>query len=75
MAAAAAAAALSPPAAAGAGAGAGAAAAEGVLEGMPRLLRGLDSHKDQTYFLASVQPAALRRVLFPVGHLPVRGLL
>ena len=41
-------------------------------EGVPRLLRGLDTHKDQTYFLASVLPAALRRVLFPVGHLPVR---
>ena len=40
--------------------------------GVPRLLRGLDHHKDQTYFLASVQPAALRRVLFPVGHLQVR---
>ena len=35
------------------------------------LLRGADHEKDQTYFLASVQPAALRRVLFPVGHLQV----
>ncbi|EFN55599.1 hypothetical protein CHLNCDRAFT_35486 [Chlorella variabilis] len=33
------------------------------------LLRGADRLKDQSYFLASVQPAALRRVLFPVGHL------
>ena len=32
-----------------------------------QLLRGVDHHKDQTYFLASVQPEALRRVLFPVG--------
>ena len=37
-----------------------------------QLLRGADSAKDQTYFLASVQPRALRRVLFPVGHLQVR---
>ncbi|PRW33801.1 tRNA 2-thiouridine(34) synthase isoform B [Chlorella sorokiniana] len=57
-------------AAAAAAAAAGAAGAAAGGEGVPRLLRGLDSHKDQTYFLASVQPAALRRVLFPVGHLP-----
>lgn len=38
-------------------------------DGLPQLLRGADTRKDQTYFLASVQPAALRRVLFPVGHL------
>ncbi|KAL4436704.1 hypothetical protein ABPG75_003843 [Micractinium tetrahymenae] len=37
--------------------------------GPPQLLRGADHGKDQTYFLASVQPAALRHVLFPVGHL------
>lgn len=58
-----------------AGAPAGAAAAPATAAaggaGVPRLLRGLDHQKDQTYFLASVQPAALRRVLFPVGHLPV----
>lgn len=41
--------------------------------GPPQLLRGADLHKDQTYFLASVQPAALRHVMFPVGHLKVRG--
>lgn len=41
---------------------------------LPRLLRGVDHHKDQTYFLASVQPHALRRVLFPVGHLQVCSL-
>lgn len=37
--------------------------------GAPRLLRGVDALKDQTYFLATVQPGALRRVLFPVGDL------
>lgn len=32
-----------------------------------QLLKGLDPSKDQTYFLASIQPQALERVLFPVG--------
>jgi tRNA-specific 2-thiouridylase len=41
--------------------------------GAPSLLRGVDAAKDQTYFLASVRAAALRRVLFPVGHLQVGG--
>lgn len=35
-----------------------------------RLLRGVDDNKDQTYFLATVDPAMLERVLFPVGALP-----
>ncbi len=34
-----------------------------------RLLRAADENKDQTYFLWAVPPAALSRVLFPVGHL------
>lgn len=69
---------LAPPAgsgdtdAAAAAAAAAGATAEAAAGGLPRLLRGADHRKDQTYFLASVQPAALRRVLFPVGHLQVR---
>ena len=35
----------------------------------PRLLRAADENKDQTYFLATVEPATLERVLFPVGGL------
>lgn len=38
--------------------------------GGTRLLRGRDDGKDQTYFLATVEPAMLERVLFPVGELP-----
>ena len=37
--------------------------------GGPRLLRAADPGKDQTYFLATVERAALARVLFPVGGL------
>ena len=33
------------------------------------LLRGIDSNKDQTYFLAQVKKEALENVLFPVGDL------
>ena len=33
------------------------------------LLRGIDSNKDQTYFLAQVKEEALENVLFPVGGL------
>ena len=33
------------------------------------LLRGIDSNKDQTYFLAQVKKEALQNVLFPVGGL------
>ena len=33
------------------------------------LLRGIDSNKDQTYFLAQVNKEALENVLFPVGDL------
>jgi tRNA-specific 2-thiouridylase len=35
-----------------------------------RLLRAADANKDQTYFLAAVEPAQLQQVLFPVGELP-----
>ncbi len=33
------------------------------------LLRGVDSNKDQTYFLSQISQAQLRKSLFPVGHL------
>ncbi|WP_372612359.1 tRNA 2-thiouridine(34) synthase MnmA [Halomonas sp.] len=35
----------------------------------PRLLKGLDPHKDQSYFLHAVPEAAIARTLFPVGDL------
>jgi tRNA-uridine 2-sulfurtransferase len=34
-----------------------------------RLLKGLDPHKDQSYFLHAMPGAALARTLFPIGHL------
>ncbi|MBR4178408.1 MAG: tRNA 2-thiouridine(34) synthase MnmA [Bacilli bacterium] len=34
-----------------------------------RLLRGIDSNKDQTYFLSQVSKEQLKDVLFPIGHL------
>lgn len=37
--------------------------------GNPRLLRGLDHHKDQAYFLWGLPPALLPRLLFPLGEL------
>ncbi|KAK8799659.1 hypothetical protein WA158_006207 [Blastocystis sp. Blastoise] len=36
----------------------------------PRLLKGLDSTKDQSYFLCEVPGHSFERVLFPVGSLP-----
>lgn len=36
----------------------------------PQLIRGSDRIKDQTFYLASISEASLRRVLFPIGHLP-----
>lgn len=35
-----------------------------------QLLKGFDPDKDQTYFLYTVKENILRKVLFPVGHLP-----
>jgi tRNA-uridine 2-sulfurtransferase len=35
----------------------------------PRLLRGLDRNKDQSYFLWGLPPELLHRLDFPVGHL------
>lgn len=37
------------------------------VAGRPRLLRGADPDKDQSYFLAAVPEAALARTLFPLG--------
>ena len=34
-----------------------------------KLLRGIDSNKDQTYFLSQVKKDQLTNVLFPIGHL------
>ncbi len=34
-----------------------------------RLLKGLDPNKDQSYFLHAMPAEALRRTLFPIGHL------
>ncbi len=39
------------------------------VTGKPRLLRGKDSGKDQSYFLAGLSLAQLERAYFPVGHL------
>jgi tRNA-specific 2-thiouridylase len=38
-------------------------------DGAPRLLRGADRGKDQSYFLAGIARTALGRVLFPLGGL------
>ncbi|BCB07177.1 tRNA-specific 2-thiouridylase MnmA [Vreelandella venusta] len=42
---------------------------QGVRGGRPRLLKGMDSNKDQSYFLHAVPEAAIARTLFPVGEL------
>ncbi|WP_276322277.1 tRNA 2-thiouridine(34) synthase MnmA [Vreelandella neptunia] len=42
---------------------------QGMREGRPRLLKGLDGNKDQSYFLHAVPEAAIARTLFPVGEL------
>ena len=34
------------------------------------LIRAVDHHKDQTYFLTAVKGEVFNRVLFPIGHLP-----
>ncbi|MCE8019534.1 tRNA 2-thiouridine(34) synthase MnmA [Halomonas sp. MCCC 1A11036] len=41
----------------------------GVRHGRPRLLKGIDANKDQSYFLHAVPEAAIARTLFPVGEL------
>ncbi|QPI65207.1 tRNA 2-thiouridine(34) synthase MnmA [Vreelandella venusta] len=42
---------------------------QGVRGGRPRLLKGVDNNKDQSYFLHAVPEAAIARTLFPVGEL------
>ncbi|AOM00553.1 tRNA 2-thiouridine(34) synthase MnmA [Cobetia marina] len=41
----------------------------GVRDGRARLLKGLDTNKDQSYFLHAVPESAIARTLFPVGEL------
>ncbi len=41
-----------------------------VQDGSYRLARGEDENKDQSYFLYTLKEKILKRVLFPVGHLP-----
>ncbi|WP_447895490.1 tRNA 2-thiouridine(34) synthase MnmA [Vreelandella sp. GE22] len=41
----------------------------GEYDGRPRLLKGLDRNKDQSYFLHAVPEAAIAKTLFPVGEL------
>ncbi len=38
----------------------------------PRLLKGIDAEKDQSYFLFTMTDSQLRRVLFPIGALTKR---
>ncbi len=35
----------------------------------PQLLKGLDPHKDQSYFLYTLGVPQLKKVLFPIGHM------
>jgi tRNA-specific 2-thiouridylase len=39
-------------------------------DGETLLLRGIDSNKDQTYFLHTLSPQQLSKAMFPIGHLP-----
>ncbi|MFD2612620.1 tRNA 2-thiouridine(34) synthase MnmA [Paenibacillus gansuensis] len=39
-------------------------------DGEFRLLRGVDSNKDQTYFLNALNQYQLSKAMFPIGHLP-----
>lgn len=39
-------------------------------DGRFELLRGVDSNKDQTYFLNALNQEQLSRAMFPIGHLP-----
>lgn len=38
--------------------------------GIYKLLRGVDSNKDQTYFLNALNQTQLSKAMFPIGHLP-----
>jgi tRNA-specific 2-thiouridylase len=39
-------------------------------DGKFRLLRGVDSNKDQSYFLNALNQGQLSKAMFPIGHLP-----
>ena len=39
------------------------------IDGRPHLLKGLDSNKDQSYFLCGINEQQIGRTLFPVGEL------
>jgi len=41
-----------------------------ISDGKVQLCKGVDAHKDQSYFLYAVTEKALQKVLFPVGSLP-----
>ncbi len=41
-------------------------------QGGEKLLKGIDSSKDQTYFLWTLKREQLKKILFPVGHLKKR---
>lgn len=40
-----------------------------VIAGKHALLKGIDPDKDQSYFLYTLQQAALEKVMFPIGHM------
>lgn len=40
------------------------------MDGQYKMLRGIDSNKDQTYFLSQLNEDVLKKVMFPLGHLP-----
>lgn len=44
-------------------------ARKGEINGRPVLLRAVDRHKDQSYFLSGISEAALSHALFPLGEL------
>ncbi|SDX41833.1 tRNA 2-thiouridine(34) synthase MnmA [Paenibacillus sp. CF384] len=43
---------------------------ERTADGEAKLLRGVDSNKDQTYFLHALRQDQLAKAMFPIGHLP-----